>query len=63
MNNHSHHPQVSRRVDGQWVVTCAECQRAKGAAVPIGIGLPVQSHLVAEMLRDNHQGRPARAVS
>ncbi len=58
MHNPSHHPQISRRNDGQWVVSCAECQRDRGAAVPIGIGMPLPSHHVAEMLRDNHLGGP-----
>lgn len=62
MINVAHHPQISRRADGRWVVNCSECHRSKGA-LPIGIGLPVQSHHVAEMLRDNHQAKPARAVS
>ena len=30
MHNPSHHPQISRRNDGQWVVSCPECQRDRG---------------------------------
>ncbi len=56
MHNPSHHPQIARRNDGQWVVNCPECQRDHGAAVPIGIGMPIQSQSIAEMLRDNHVG-------
>jgi hypothetical protein len=63
MHSPSHHPQISRRNDGQWVVSCPECQRDHGTAVPIGIGLPLESHHMAEMLRDNHLGRrPGRSA-
>lgn len=62
MSDAAHHPQISRWADGRWVVNCSECRRAKGAAVPIGIGLPVQSRHVAEMLRENHERKPARAA-
>ncbi len=58
MHNPTHRPEISRRNDGQWVVNCPECQRDRWTAVPIGIGMPVQSHRVAEMLRDNHLGGP-----
>lgn len=58
VHNPLHHPQIARRNDGQWVVSCPECQRDRRTAVPIGIGLPLQSQHVAEMLRDNHLGRP-----
>ena len=57
MHNLRHHPEISRRPAGQWVVNGRECQRARGMAVPIGIGLPVQSQRVAEMLQENHQMR------
>ena len=60
MHNPSHHPQISRRNDGRWVVSCPECQQDRGVAVPIGIGLPLRSQHVAEMLRENHLG-PASA--
>lgn len=58
MHNLLHQPQISQRNDGQWVVSCSECQRDRATAVPIGIGLPLPSHHVAEMLRDNHLGKP-----
>jgi hypothetical protein len=58
MHNPSHHPEISRRNDNQWVVNCAQCQRDRESAVPIGIGMPLQSQHVAEMLRDNHLGGP-----
>ena len=46
-----------QRADGQWVVECPECQAPGEVPVPIGIGLPLQSEYVAEMLRENHLRR------
>ena len=62
MHNPSHHPKIARGSDDRWVVSCPDCQRDRGTPVPIGIGMPLQSHHVAEMLRDNHAGgqRPRR---
>ena len=60
MQRHVHHPEVARRNDGRWVVRCPECQGTAGAVVPVGIGMPLRSQHVAEMLRDNHRGRPTR---
>jgi len=55
-----HHPQVSRRNDGRWVLNCPECQLdSSNRAVPIGIGLPVKSEYIAIRLQENHVG-PAR---
>ncbi len=52
-----HHPQVSRRNDGRWVLNCLECQRdARHGSVPIGIGLPVECEDVAKRLQENHVG-------
>lgn len=52
-----HHPKVSRRNDGHWVVHCPECQQeAHQSAVPIGIGLPLQSEETANRLQRNHAG-------
>jgi hypothetical protein len=56
MNSSHHHPQVSKRNDGCWVLNCPECQLAGNDELPIGIGMPVESQLVAEMLRQNHLG-------
>jgi len=39
------------------VLDCPECQEPGGVAVPIGIGMPLQSQHVAEMLRENHLRR------
>jgi hypothetical protein len=53
-----HQPQVSRRNDGRWVLNCPECQLDSGnKAVPIGIGLPVESEYMARRLQENHVGR------
>lgn len=60
MPSPSHHPQISRQNDDQWVVSCPECQRDRETEVPISIGMPLQTHHVAEMLRDNHLGGPRR---
>ena len=57
MHSRLHHPQISQRADGQWVVECPECQAPGEVPVPIGIGLPLQSEYVAEMLRENHLRR------
>ena len=52
-----HHPQVSRRNDGRWVLNCPECQLySNNRALPIGIGLAVESEYVAKQLRENHVG-------
>jgi hypothetical protein len=40
--------------DGRWVVVCSDCESDQDAAVPIGIGIPVNSRRMAELLRDNH---------
>jgi hypothetical protein len=36
------------------VVICSECESDYDAAVPIGIGTPVSSRQMAELLRENH---------
>ncbi len=54
MHNRGHHPEVLEQGEGRWVVRCPECQQEKD--VPIGIGAPVQTRHVAEMMRQNHVG-------
>jgi hypothetical protein len=50
-----HHPRISMRRDGRWVVRCIECQRSAGVTgMPIGIGLPLRSEREAQMIRENH---------
>ena len=52
-----HHPLVSRRNDGRWVLNCRECQLDScNRPVPIGIGLPVESEYIARRLQENHVG-------
>lgn len=58
MRKPRHSPRIMRWADGRWVVNCPECQRTKGAAVPIGIGLPVHSQHVAEMFARTIWGSP-----
>ena len=63
MHKPTHHPQISKRADRWWVLNCPECQGAVDAAVPIGIGLPLESRYEAEMLRENHLRRRIRNIS
>jgi hypothetical protein len=59
-----HHPQFSRRNDGRWVLNCPECQLdSTNRAVPIGIGLPVDSEYIAMGLQENHVGPTRRQRS
>jgi hypothetical protein len=59
-----HHPKVSRRNDGCWVVNCPECQRGahRASEVPIGIGMALASRETAERLVENHTGRQIAAM-
>jgi hypothetical protein len=56
-----HHPTIGRS-DERWIVDCPECRRAAQGRhggfgeLPIGIGMPLESRLTAERLRDNHMG-------
>jgi hypothetical protein len=54
-----HHPVIAHRSDGRWMVTCPECAIDRNSTVPIGIGLPLGSHHLAELLCENHAGRRA----
>ena len=56
----THHPSISQRPDGSWVVECLQCRTDMHSDVPIGIGLPLQDKETAERLRDNHSGRTLR---
>jgi hypothetical protein len=56
-----HHPTISR-YDERCVVDCPECRRAAQwrqggfGELAIGIGMPLESCVTAERLRDNHMG-------
>jgi len=52
-----HHPVVTARADGRWVVTCPECQSGREGTTPVGIGVPLRSRHVADLVRENHTGR------
>jgi hypothetical protein len=54
-----HQPVIGRIEDGRWVVTCQDCHRDRESSPPIGIDLPVTSLMAAQLMRDNHAGRPA----
>jgi len=59
-----HHPLVSRRNDGRWVLNCPECQLDSCTRpVPIGIGLAVESEYIATQLQENHVGPTSRQRS
>jgi hypothetical protein len=53
-----HDPKVSQRNDGSWIVNCSECLRSPDVERPIGIGMPLNSRLTAERLKENHMSRP-----
>ena len=56
-----HQPTI-RRHGECWVLDCPQCQRDARARqygheeLPIGIGMPLDSRLTAEMLQENHAG-------
>jgi hypothetical protein len=53
-----HHPRVFRLGDGRWQIQCPECFRAaRTSPLPIGIGVPIESEVVARMMQENHAGR------
>jgi hypothetical protein len=54
-----HHPKVSRRNDGLWVVNCFECLTSRDP-IPIGIGMPLESEETARRLQENHGGHWSR---
>ena len=54
-----HRPELVTRSDGRYEVERKDCRARSDEAVPIGIGLPVSSRVLAlEMLR-NHVGPAA----
>ena len=56
-----HHPTI-RRHHQCWVVDCPECLQAAQSRneghgdLPIGIGMPLESRLTAERMKENHAG-------
>lgn len=64
MQQPAHQPTIKSRSDGRWLVVCPECRRARATtAVPIGIELPVESRVVAEMMRENHGRQRVRVAT
>jgi hypothetical protein len=58
-----HRPELVARDDGRFEVRCDDCRSRTDEPVPIGIGLPVSSRVLAvEMLR-NHVGPAARRTA
>ena len=54
-----HRPELVTRSDGRYEIRCSDCRGRSDEPVPIGIGLPVSSRVLAlEMLR-NHVGPAA----
>lgn len=44
--------------DGRFEVRCGECEQA-GQPLPIGIGVPIASHLEAKLIVRNHEEKVA----
>jgi hypothetical protein len=44
-------------------VLCTGCQASAEERLPIGIGMPLESRLTAETLRENHKSRPFSNLS
>ena len=58
-----HRPELVTRSDGRYEVRCNDCRSRTDELVPIGIGLPISSKVLAlEMLR-NHVGPAARRAA
>ena len=58
-----HRPELVTRSDGRYEIRCEDCRVRTDEPVPIGIGLPVSSRVLAvEMLR-NHVGPAARRTA
>jgi hypothetical protein len=58
MRTTHHVPTITEMSDGRWVVICPDCESDQDAVVPIGIGTPVNSRHMAELLRANHATDP-----
>jgi hypothetical protein len=58
-----HRPELVTRSDGRYEVECKDCRARSDEPVPIGIGLPISSKVLAlEMIR-NHVGPAAWAIA
>jgi hypothetical protein len=53
----AHDPKVAELADGRWIVLCTDCECDRESAVPLGIGMPIATLEMAELLRCNHAGR------
>jgi hypothetical protein len=58
-----HFPKIAQCPDRAWVVECAQCRNDPTAALPIGIGMPLQDRDTAERLRENHASKPVWAAA
>jgi hypothetical protein len=58
-----HHPDVSLRADGRWVVNCPECERQGDGAIPIGIGMPIREEGMARMVLENHLAKVIKPMA
>jgi hypothetical protein len=57
MQGPHHHPRISRRSDGRWVVRCPQCEEQPFDAIPIGIAMPLESLRMTELILANHVTR------
>lgn len=54
-----HRPDLVTRRDGRYEVECRDCRARSDEPVPIGIGLPVSSRVMALEVLRNHVGPAA----
>jgi hypothetical protein len=52
-----HHPRLTQRADGKWVVRCPQCEGNQSESVPLGIAMPLESRQVTELILANHEKR------
>jgi hypothetical protein len=52
-----HDPRITECADGRWVIRCPQCEQSRAAPIPIGIGMPIKSHEVTELILNNHLRR------